>query len=432
LRSISAFGLNTLPRSLKAFWVLNVGLGLLAMIIYAFIRWVLHWGEPYNFPFLPFRHFADFWAFHDRFDHYHTLAFYSTTGGSKFSYPAPLSLVYKLFFLPHRNEHTIFTIATALPCIALAWLLGRAMLRAGVERRQAWLFVGCSAVLSYPFWFEYFLGNIEICVFLIAAAGLIAWLRGHTYLGAALIGAAGSMKIFPFILLALCLSRKQYRQFAVGILTAAILYPLSIWMACPSFAVAIPEIRASSAALGQNVVMTWDQILIEFDHSLFGVYKQATHMLGFSNYHSAHELSLYTGVTALAGIALYFLVIRRLPLMNQILSLTVASILLPPMSNDYTLLYLYVPWGLLVLSVIEDFKAGMERAGTIAAFVCFALLLSPESELIIRHQALSGQFKALILIALLYISLKYPLPLPRGTRIDETHSTDLASAILVN
>jgi hypothetical protein len=423
-----------LPRPLKIFWKINVVLVLVCAAIIALNHYVWHLGQgvhwqPYTSPFLPWGHFVDFWAFHDRFDHYHTLEFYSTTGGSVFSYPAPLSLVYELFFLSPHAEHSIFTLVTTLPLIGLCILLARAMVAKGISKATASLFVASALLFSYPFWFEYLLGNIEICVFLITAVGILAWLRGNLYLAAALIGAAGSMKIFPFVYLGLFLSRKQYRQFAFGFLTAAVLYPVSIWLACPSFAVALPQIKASSNAIG-GLLLQWDWVLINFDHSLFGVYKQLAHLLGYRNLRSAHQLSVYTALVAISGIALYFLRIRRLPLMNQLLSLCVASILLPPMSNDYTLLYLYLPWGLLGLSAIQEARTGRTRAGLLAAFVCFGLLFSPESEIIIRHATVAGQFKALTLLVLLYISLKYPLALPsEQPSLHSTH-TDVADATL--
>jgi hypothetical protein len=176
--------------------------------------------------------------------------------------------------------------------------------------------------------------------------------------------------------------------------------------------------------------LQWDWVLINFDHSLFGVYKQLAHLLGYSNLRSAHQLSVYTGLVAISGVALYFLRIRRLPLMNQLLSLCVTSILLPPMSNDYTLLYLYLPWGLLALSAIQEARTGRTRPGLLAAFVCFGLLFSPESEIIIRHATVAGQFKALTLLVLLYISLRYPFALP--SELPSLHSThtDVADATL--
>ena len=413
-----------LPFPIRVFWYINVVMAVVCGVVIALNRYVFHLGQgvhwqPYTSPFLPWGHFCDFWNFHDRFDFYHTKQFYSTTAGSIFSYPAPLSLLYAIFFTPKQYEHSIFTVATTIPLFVFLYFLFRAMVRRGISPKTAALFAASSFVFSYPFWFEWELGNIEICVFIIVACGILAWVRGHLYVAAVLLGIAGSMKIFPFVYLALFLSRKQYRQFAAGIMAAVILYPISIWLACPSFAVAIPGIKASSRAMGVGLLPIWDWVLANVDHSLWSFYKQAMHMLGYRNERPLWELSAYVDITAVAGLLAYFFLIRRRPMLNQLMCLSIASILLPPMSNDYTLLYLYLPWGLLILSTIDGCRVGKLRPGTLTAFVCFGFLMSAESEIVIHGAAIAGQFKAILLLVLFYIALKYPFDLPSDARAQE-------------
>lgn len=92
-------------------------------------------------------------------------------------------------------------------------------------------------------------------------------------------------------------------------------------------------------------------------------------------------------------------------MLNQIVCLSIASILLPPTSHDYTLLllHLYVPLGLLILYTIRRSKSGPAES-LVAPMVCFAILVSPESELV-YHVGISGQLKAVTLIVLLWIAL---------------------------
>ena len=417
---------TALPKPARVFWVINGLLALLCPIVIVVNRYVFHLGagvhwQPYTSPFLPWGHFCDFWNFHDRFMMYHTTVFYSTTAGSIFSYPAPLSLLYALFFLSQHNQHTIFTVTTTLPIFGMLYFLGCEMIAGGISKRVATLFVISAFLFSYPYWFEWELGNIEVCVFLIVAFGVFAWLRGQLYLAAALFGIAGSMKIFPFLYLGLLLSRKQSRQFGFGLLVAAVLYPLSVWMACPSFSIALAGIRASSRALGTGLLPYWDWVLANVDHSLWSFYKQVMHLLGYKNERPMWEVTTYTALTAIAGTALYFLRIRRLPMLNQLICLSVASILLPPMSNDYTLLYLYLPWGLLLISAIRDEQKGFMRPGVLGAFICFALLFSAESEIVIARAAVAGQLKAATLVVLLCIALTYPFVLPSEQGDTQVH-----------
>lgn len=408
-----------IPRPVRIFWTLNVGLTLLCALWLAFNVFVRHRGYPYNSPFLRFNHFIDFYDFRMRFTHYHKTDFFSATDMTVFSYPPPVGMLYELFYLPRTGAHTLFTIVTTLPCVYLAWLFFRGMVKRGVMDRLAAAFTASACVLSFPFWFDYMLGNVEICLFLLTTAGVLAILKNRPYLGGGILGLAGSMKLFPFILLGLLISRRQYRQTAFGLLVAGIIYPISVWLECPSWHAAFIGMRKGADTMSKALILQWHQAETSFDHSIFGIFKQTMHLLGYSNMQPASLLNLYVLCAAIGGTILYFWKIRRLPLMNQVLCLIVASILLPPMSHDYTLLHLYIPWSLLALSAIEAHREKRIVRGLYAAFVCFGVLLSPESEVILRGAAIAGQIKAMALIALGFIAMKYPFALPRALQASE-------------
>ena len=113
-------------------------------------------------------------------------------------------------------------------------------------------------------------------------------------------------------------------------------------------------------------------------------------------------------VMAFAGIIVYFDVIRKLPVVNQVICLIVATILLPPVSYDYTLLHLYVPWALLLLVAVESRRRHV--AGLTAAMVCCAILFAPVTELIVHGQSYGGQVKACALVGLGLIALVRKFP----------------------
>ena len=150
---------------------------------------------------------------------------------------------------------------------------------------------------------------------------------------------------------------------------------------------------------------SWD---IGWDHSLFALYKRLTPHLPPPETLSPW-LTAYLVAAALAGTALYFLRIRHLPVINQVLCLCVASILLPPVSVEYTLMHLYVPWALMVFLVLDGARAGNPPIpGVSAAFVCFAILMSPLSEFIHHAIHYQGQIKCVVLVILMIIALRYP------------------------
>jgi len=102
----------------------------------------------------------------------------------------------------------------------------------------------------------------------------------------------------------------------------------------------------------------------------------ATRIWCIHNYQNLYYLPWLYGYMAVARRSrfnLYFWRIRTLPRTNQILALTVASIMLPPVSGDYTLIHLYIPWGALVLcyNLVEK---RAKSAGTYFQFYLHGIL----------------------------------------------------------
>jgi hypothetical protein len=409
-----------LPKPVRVFWLLNVLLSLSCAAIMAGDKFLLHGHYPRTWPFIPFYGFLDFLCFNFRFQHFHHLDFFSDARayGLKFMYPAPVALLYESFYAIHWHSLTIFLVVTGSLVLLLGAMLGREMVRRGVAPRLVVVFLASVLCVSYPFWFEYLLGNMEICIFLIVTFGLLAFWRGQLAVAAVLIGVAAAMKIFPFVFLALFLSRRKYREFALGIVVAAVVNVLALWAVCPSLGVSYRGIEAGLAAFRVRYMLRYLPVETGFDHSIFGFVKQVAHpFVGWVM--PSWWLTTYMALAAVCGVALYFWRIRRLPLLNQLVCLCVCSILLPPTSHDYTLLHLYLPWGLLVLYALDAARAGRRVEGLQTAFVCFAILMSAESELIV-HAGFSGQLKAVTLVVLLVTSLRKPWRLANERTPGET------------
>lgn len=383
-------------------------------------KYLLHGHYPYTSPFNPFRHWVDFIAFHPRFQHFHHLDFFSTAPSFNltFMYPAPAALLYEAFYITHWHSTALFLGVTGGLVLYLTALLGRCMAAHGLRTSTVWWFLGSALLFSYPFWFEYVLGNTEVCIFLIVAAGILAFLRERLYLFAAFIGIAASMKIYPAIYLALLLSRKRYREFGFGVLVAAVMNVVSLWLVCPSLPIAYRGVERGLNTFRQIYVLRYRPMETGFDHSIFGFMKAVLHhWVGWMM--PQQLLTGYLIAACMGGLVLYFLRIRYLPLLNQILCLCIASILLPPTSHDYTLIHLYIPWALLVLYALDLARAGRSVEGLRGVFVCFAILMSAESELIYKA-GYSGQLKAVTLVVLMVIALRRPwAPVEDGLAVPE-------------
>ena len=425
-----------LPPLLRRFVQLLAALTLLCAVTELFCASVLHLYARYAYSMLD-EYFPDFRYFADRFASLHTLEFFTKTPGHPFMYPAPAALPYAFFFLT-SPQHALryFLLVMVGSFLLAAVLLARALARRGLSLRGASAFSAATLLLSYPFWFVYHQGNMEWFVWLVLSLGLWSFFRNRPYVAAICIGIAGSIKIFPFLYLGLLLSRRRYLPIAVSLLFAVALTLVSLWIVYPDLRVSWTYIQAGVDNFRQ-VFMLHLREERGFDHSLFGLYKNLAPHLPTPD-RLARILSLYLLVAATAGIALYVLRIRKLPVINQLLALTVASILLPPTSFDYTLVHLYAPWVLLLFYLLHRYRQDPSLRSASPALaptlLCFAVLFAPLTEFIVHGETIGGPIRAVALVLLFTLALVYPFPdaaldqastAPRAAGPLHTSETDL-------
>jgi hypothetical protein len=402
----------TAAPALKVFAAVEIVAVFLCFAAEIFAKLVLHLAGPYIYPLKTQSQTAwDFVLFTNKFQHFGRWDFFQTDADIPFAYPAPLAVAYKVFFSYHAHPLRLF-VGFTLAVFAIAGVfVCRALHRQGVSWLKASAFVSTAYLLAYPLWYELKQGNIEICVWVLVALGVWAFCKNKPAAAAVCFGIAGSMKIFPFVFLGLLLAARRYREMALAAVAAMTSTIVSLWLVGPGILNTWRSVKESLAIFRMIYVLHLRSEEIGFDHSLFGVYKRFYHPLP-TPVPLGHIADIYLAVAAVFGIALYFVKIRHLPLINQVLCLVVASILLPPISFDYTLMYLYIPWAMLVIFAQEQWRQGTQTpqkvAGLTTVFVCLAVLMSPQSEFIWHAAHFGGQIKALVLIALLGVGLKYP------------------------
>jgi Glycosyltransferase family 87 len=394
---------------LKTFAAIQIALVLACAAIEAFCKFVLHLTGPYIYPLKTRSQSCwDFILYAGKFQHFHQPGFFLTDPAVYFTYPAPAAVAYEIFF-SFAHPLRLFVGFIVGSFVVAAILLGSALHRRGVSLFQASTFLAVSLLLAYPLGFELKQGNIEICSWVLVAIGVWAFAKDKPYVAAACFGLAGSMKIFPFVYLGLLLSARKFRELLFSVLVAISATVASLWLVGPNILDTWRQLNAGIAQVRTIYMLTFRPEEVGFDHSLFAVYKRFFHV---SQTQMSHTLTAYLAVMAISGTLLYFLKIRRLPLINQVLCLCIASVLMTPISFDYTLIYLYVPWAMLVLFAQGAWQAHrpMRQAvpGLAAAFICMAVIMSPQSEFIWHSAHFGGQIKALVLTLLLWIGLKYP------------------------
>src|SRR5207302_11130076 len=89
--------------------------------------------------------------------------------------------------------------------------------------------------------------------------------------------------------------------------------------------------------------------------------------------------------------------------------LAVTATLLPPVSAEYTLVHLYVPFGAFLLFLTIDAAAvhvEIKRSAVFTILILFALLFSP----LTFFRMFSGYAKTCLLIAMLIVVSRNPMP----------------------
>ena len=397
----------SLPPVLEGFATALIVLTALCVLCEAVSTLLLHLSAPYTSPLLA-EYFPDLKSFSERFSHLHQMTFFTMDPDRPYMYPAPIALFYAvLFHLSHPLLAYLLVISGSF--VVAAVMLGKALLRRGLRPTSVILLLSTTLSLSYPLIFLLKQANMEGFVWIILSVGLLLFFSGRSYAAATFFGVAGAMKIFPFVYLGLLLSRKQYRQTVWGVLVAGVLTVASLWIVYPQLATSWHLIQHGLDQFRMGYMLQVRPMEKGFDHSLWMLIKRL-HQRVVRPDRLAPYLSMYLGTVSLVGLALYLLRIRHMPVINQLLCLTVASILLPPTSFDYTLVHLYAPWALLSLLAVRQYGQNRRQPGLVLAMACFVVLMAPETEIIHRGQIASGAIKACALLLLFYVGLRYPFP----------------------
>ena len=411
-----------LPRELKVFWSLTMSLVAGCLAAEAVSKTLLHLSGIYTWPFLVFRHWWDFRTFQLRFVYFHQLRFFSFDPqlGMHFMYLAPGAVLYQTFY-SYRAHPILAYLVIVSTCLLLAVVLfGRALVRHRLTPAVAFLLCGSLLLCSYPFWFEMLLGNLEICIWILVTMGIWAFFSGRSYVAATMFGVAGAIKIYPLIYLGLLLSARRYRPVVGALVLAVVLNLVSLWLVYPDLRVAWVGILGGLEAFRQEYLLPLLPMETGFDHSLFSLVKRSIVWREPVGYFPdvSRAATVYLRGMAVVGVVLYFGRIRRMPWINQVLCLCVASILMTPVSHDYTLIHLYVPWAMLTLFAIDRSRRMLgvgepaKLPGLLSAMVCFAVLFAPETEIIRDGLSYGGQVKALVLVGLMVVGLRFPFGEP--------------------
>ena len=398
-----------LPRVLRLYWMAIVVLTAGALGIAHFT------GTSLLLP--PAHHFSDLTCYEGRFLNYGTQFFYAPNQGEvPWELPAPMAILYHFYF-SQPAPVAAFLATVSLTLLAATAIFIVLLRQRGIATGTAVLFGGSALVTAYPFWMMIECANFEFFVLLCVGAGLGFYLRERDGWAAVCFGLAAALKITPVIYFALLFTRKSWRQLVIGMLVGATCFLGSHVIVGPTFSMAMQGTRDALDAYKEHLVLGYRPQEIGFNHSFFSLWKQVFLVIkdrtGLAAVPFARVYVWYMGLMAVVGTVLYFGWIRRLPRINQAFAITTCALVLTPVSWDYRLTHLYVPWVFLVLYAI----ARPEERGLPVMFAALAVLFTAQTFLHFPwmwngrwHEiGFGGQVKTLVLFVLLFAVVKWPL-----------------------
>ena len=413
MKSISenATKARELPPILRQYWMASVGLTLVALFVSRLRHTRL---------FMPSAHrFADLYVYQVIFQRYGKESFYQIVGTEgRWTYPDTMALFYRFYYsVPHPLFVFLSTVAVIVGLAAFFFI--RELRKRGLSTWTSTAFVVTTLAVSYPLYFLVECANMELFLILFVGLGVICYLREKFWWAAAFLGFAAALKLFPVIYLGLFFSRRLYRQLLFGGGVGLGYYLLSHWIVGPTLMIALRGTNSGLGIYAMYYVFGIRWMELGFDHSLFTLVKHGylvTEIL-FAPI-KVRLTQLYMPYLVMAGggaAALFFFKIRKMPPLNQVLALTLLALMLPPVSWDYRLVHLYVPWAFLVLYVL-DHEGHVNQAVT-SMLSLFTLLFAPLTYLfyliskdgVIVNVSYGAQLKVVIMLITLYLAVRYPL-----------------------
>jgi Glycosyltransferase family 87 len=344
----------------------------------------------------------------------HTAAFFDTAKSLPVAYP-PLGAV-QLMLLYATGHPVIFFLALAIAALGLGvWGVRRALIENGIDRSTATLFPLTLAVMSFPIERLVVQGNIEIFLWIFAVAGAWYFLRDRNDVAAIFWGLAAASKLYPAALLLLFLPRRKYRAFAVGLVvfvTASLLAMVylgpdlpTVWRGSLQNVFGYQQSRAAELSTRElNANHSWF-LLVKFEAAVSGI-------------PALKLVKWYYVCGGLLFLAVFFGRLRKMPIANQLLGVSIFMLTLPTISYFHTLVNLYAPLVMLFFLAIRAERAGVRIDGLSTTILLFIPLFSSFQLFTFPTVFLfCGIVQAILLIVLFLYAVQYPFELPgRGAR----------------
>ena len=343
----------------------------------------------------------------------HTTAFFFNVPGAPLPYPLyspvaypPFSAVVMAPLYASSTPGAVFLTLSAVWLAVCIWGVRRALIGAGISSVTATLFPLTMVTMSFPIARLVHQGNIELVLWIFAAVGVWAFLRGWDDAAAVLWGLAAAMKLFPVVLLLLLLPRRRIRAFALGMTTFVAATVLSLWWLGPTMEIAWRGSLQNVFGYQSVRVSEWSLRELAANHSALTLAKLAAKLMGVPL--AGLTLPYYACGALVLGLA-FFWRLWKMPVANQLLAVSVFMVMFPPVSYFHALVHLYAPLLLLLFVAIRAERAGVQVRGLKGTVMLFVPLFASWTLLTIpRVFIFDGLVQAALLLVIFGCALRFP------------------------
>jgi hypothetical protein len=396
-----------LPNVLRWFWAGTV-ISFFLMILVVWLEARAGWPKS-QYALLQEPNFADLLEYIPAFRLVHTEAFFGNPVTSTVAYP-PFGAVMFPVLYALGDPVRAFLIMAALAFGGAFWGVRRALVQHGINPRIASPFLMTLGFLSFPIWRLVPQGNIELFLWLFAAAGIWAYLRGYDDAAAVLWALSGATKLYPVIFLVLFLPRLKFRAFFIGVATFVGVSVLSLLYLGPTIAIAWRGSLKNVFGYQGVRVAEWTSRELVSNHSFFTLVKLAARAVGVSP--SGLTMPYYL-CGAIVFAAVFFGRVRKMPVANQLLVVSLFMVMLPPVSYFHTLVHLYAPWLILAFLAIRAARANVRIPGLQGMILLFLPLFSSFTLYSFPNVSIyGGVVQACLLTVLIVGAVRFPFALP--------------------
>jgi hypothetical protein len=407
-----------LPVTLRAFWISSLALFALAIVV-GWLKYRAGETQP-NWDPLSDPLFGDMMEYPGTYTLLHTAAFFFNVAGRPWAYPMfspvaypPFAAVVMAPLYAFPIPELLYLVVAAAWLAIVVWWVSRRLVRVGFGIATAILLPLSLVLISFPIQRLIHQGNIELVLWIFAAAGVWAFMREYDDAAAVLWGLAAAMKLFPLILLILLLPRRRYRAFAVGVGTFVASTLLSLWWLGPTVGVAWRGSLQNVFGYQGLRMAEWSLKELVANHSLI----EPAKLIAMIGQFPLAKLTLpYYVCGALVMAIAFFGKLWKMPVANQLLAVSTFMVMFPPISYYHALVHMYAPLVVLGWVAICAERAGVRIKGLRGTILLFVPLFAPFTVFTYPKAILyCGLIQSFVLLGLFFCALEYPFGTP------ETH-----------